>query len=759
MSDGTSWGTEPFPVGSQVAGYRLDAMIGRGGMAVVYRAHDPRLDRRVALKILAPGLASDESFRQRFIRESRAAAAVNHPHIIPVFEAGQAGQVLFIAMRYVESRDVRTLLDQQGPLPVARVASIITQVASALDAAHDHGLVHRDVEPANMLLDASAGDGPDHVYLSDFGLSKQALSSSGITGTGQFLGTLDYVAPEQIQGRPVDGRADEYALACAAVEMLTGTPPFPREENLAVMWAQMSEPPPSLTERRPGLPPAVDQVIATALAKSPSDRYQRCGEFAAALREACGLPAPRGESPPPGQTPPHPPTQVARPAAAAAGPGGPPTEAAVPSRPGLPPPPGPPAAGGAAHLRRRPWWRSPAAVAAAVVVVLGAAGGAYALTRGGGGGGSSHGGSGGGGGTAGLSMPGCTNAIAAARPLNSVRTSAAQLSGQPFGVVVTGDGKWSFVSQGNSIAVLGNGSALAPSPVRTIPVPGDAPGRGDHPRRALPARRVRQRGDRARRGHGGAGRPEPGHRDALGAGRQGGSRGAVSADGRLAFVTLQFSNTLAVFNLQAALSRGFGRPDLIGTVPLGVHPVGMNISRDGRWLYVVSQQRSNSSQQGMLNVISVQKAGVRPASSVVAQVPAGCHPVRVVTSGHGSQVWVSVRESNAVLCFSASKLRSDPGHALIARVQVGQSPIGVAPVDGGARIVVANSNLAGRRGVAASLAVINASAALDGKPALVGLIRSGSLPRQFALEPDGRTLLVTNSSARQLEAVDVTNLP
>ena len=281
-----------FTTGSQIAGYQLMEQIGRGGMAVVYKAMDLRLDRPVALKILAPELARDEAFRQRFIRESRAAAAVDHPCIIPVFDAGEASGVLFIAMRYVSGRDLRTLLDREGSLPAGRVVSIVDQVASALDSAHERGLVHRDVKPANMLLDSAAGSGQlDHVYLSDFGLMKRSLSTSSLTSTGQFLGTLDYIAPEQIEGRQVDGRADLYALACTAYEMLAGAPPFRRDQDVAVIWAQVSAPPPQLTDQRPDLPAAVDTVLAKALAKVPGDRYDTCLEFAGALRAACALSA------------------------------------------------------------------------------------------------------------------------------------------------------------------------------------------------------------------------------------------------------------------------------------------------------------------------------------------------------------------------------------------------------------------------------------------------------------------------------------
>ena len=277
-----------FSAGSRIAGYRLEGQIGRGGMAVVFRAQDERLERQVALKILSPALAANETFRRRFILESRSLAAADDPHIIPVFEAGDADGVLFIAMRYVPGGDVGALVKQMGALPIERAAAIISGVASALDTAHAAGLVHRDVKPTNMLLDARAGR-PDHVYLSDFGLTKGALSSADLTGSDRFMGTLHYCAPEQIQNRRVDARTDEYALACTAFELLSGRPPFSRDEDLAVLYAQLSEPPPRLASRRPGLPATVDDVLFRALAKAPEERYSYCGEFADALRMALGL--------------------------------------------------------------------------------------------------------------------------------------------------------------------------------------------------------------------------------------------------------------------------------------------------------------------------------------------------------------------------------------------------------------------------------------------------------------------------------------
>jgi serine/threonine protein kinase len=288
--------TEDFPVyltrfrpGTQLAGYRLEARVGTGGMAVVFRARDQRLDRPVALKILAPWLTEDEVVRRRFIAESRAAAAVDHPHIIPVYEAGEADGVLFIAMRFVQGGDLGGLLRREGALPPGRAAAFISPVAAALDAAHRAGLVHRDVKPGNILVDARP-DQPDHVYLSDFGISKAAMSSTGLTGAGRWLGTAEYAPPEQIQGHAVDGRADQYALACVAFQLLAASMPFERDQEIALLYAHMTDPPPSLVSRRPGLPGAADAVIAKAMAKVPEKRYGSCREFADALREALGVP-------------------------------------------------------------------------------------------------------------------------------------------------------------------------------------------------------------------------------------------------------------------------------------------------------------------------------------------------------------------------------------------------------------------------------------------------------------------------------------
>ncbi len=335
---GTSLATD-----SRIAGYWLEEQIGQGGMAVVFRARDERLHRLVALKVLAPALAGDGESRQRFIRESQAAAAVDDPHIIPVFEAGETpAGALFIAMRFVPGGDVYSLVRRTGPLSAPRVAAIVSPVASALDAAHAAGLVHRDVKPANMLLDTRPGR-PDHVYLSDFGLSKGTVSTSTrLTGAGHFMGTLDYISPERIEGHQADGRTDQYALACSAFEMLTGAPPFRSPEAAALMYAQLSHPPPPLTSRRPDLPAAADQVFAQALAKIPGDRYASCRDFADALRAAFDL-APYDSGPEPILAVEHPPAAPTRPTAADDVPG--PASSARPAEPARPAgparPPGP----------------------------------------------------------------------------------------------------------------------------------------------------------------------------------------------------------------------------------------------------------------------------------------------------------------------------------------------------------------------------------------------------------------------------------
>ena len=273
-----------FAPGAEFAGYRLDGLAGRGGMGVVYRATDPALERTVAIKVMAPWLIEDEAAHRRFVRESRLAAAIQHPNVIPIHTAGEHDGRGYIVMRFVEGCDLRTLIRREGRLAPERAARIVRQVAAGLDAAHRAGLVHRDVKPANILL-----DGDDHAYLTDFGLTRGDWSSSGPqpTESGVFVGTSDYVAPEQIRGGAVDARADVYSLGAVLFHALTGEAPFAGRNHEAILWAHLTEPPPGLP---PGVPRAFDPVIARAMAKRPEDRYPSAGDLGrAAVAAAAGI--------------------------------------------------------------------------------------------------------------------------------------------------------------------------------------------------------------------------------------------------------------------------------------------------------------------------------------------------------------------------------------------------------------------------------------------------------------------------------------
>ena len=361
-------------IGSTIAGYRLEALLGRGGMSVVYLAEHLRLGRKVALKLLAPALSQDADFRERFERESRRAAEMDHPNIIPVYDAGEAEGVLYIAMRYVRGSDLKSMLEAEGALGVGRTLYLLEQAAAALDAAHARDLVHRDVKPANILVEQPA----DNVFLSDFGIVKQTTASRGLTRTGIFVGTVDYAAPEQIEGQGVDKRTDVYALGCVLYECLTGRMPFAREGEVAVMHAHLTEAPPHVTAARADLPTGLNAVVARAMAKDREERFPSCGELMAAARSAAlqrPTAAPTAHA-----------SDAALAAAGAAAAGAPPTAfadhqsvappAAV-SQPGEPPPPPPRGRAGEAG-RRFPAW---VAIAAALVAAAIAAAVVFAVTR------------------------------------------------------------------------------------------------------------------------------------------------------------------------------------------------------------------------------------------------------------------------------------------------------------------------------------------------------------------------------------------
>jgi serine/threonine-protein kinase len=269
-------------IGTEFAGHRIERVVGRGGVSVVYLAEHLRLGRKVALKVLAQHLAEDGAFRERFIRESRMAATLDHPNIVTVYDAGEVDDCLYISMRYVEGSDLSKILSSEGALHPARAILLLSHVATALDAAHAHGLVHRDVKPANMLVENTA-DRLERAFLSDFGISKRTTTGSGLTRTGQFVGTVDYVAPEQISGEPIDGRTDVYSLGCVLFQCVAGRVPFAGETEIATVYRQLNDAPPSL-EGYLDEPDVMDAVIAKAMAKSKEERYPTCGSLIEAAR-------------------------------------------------------------------------------------------------------------------------------------------------------------------------------------------------------------------------------------------------------------------------------------------------------------------------------------------------------------------------------------------------------------------------------------------------------------------------------------------
>ena len=345
-----------LPTGSLLAGCRIEGIVGRGGMGVVYRATQLSLERPVALKVIAPDFAGDITFRERFKRESRIAASIEHPNVIPVYEAGEGEGQLYLIMRYVEGTDLRAVIDgTDSGLSPERAAQLVAQVAAGLAAAHRRDLIHRDVKPANVLIDA--GGEREHAYLTDFGIARHSSATSGLTHTGALIGTMDYLAPERIQDQGGDGRADVYALGCVLFEALTGARPYERDNDVAKMYAHLSAPVPSARELRPDLPPELDELAQRAMAKDPDDRFASAGEMSEALTDTLPSRPITAPSPPLPPTEPAAPAEAGKAAPSAPGPSDPGTEPAAteraepaPSAPWTDPAPAAPAAGEPAEL-------------------------------------------------------------------------------------------------------------------------------------------------------------------------------------------------------------------------------------------------------------------------------------------------------------------------------------------------------------------------------------------------------------------------
>ena len=615
--------TAEFDTGQRFGAYTLGRLLGRGGMGVVYQAQHVHLGRTVALKLLAPELSKNEDFRARFLRESRLAAALDHPGIVTVYDAGDVNGVLFIAMRYVRGTDLAALIAQRAPLPVGETLAILDQVAAALDAAHAAGLVHRDVKPANVMIEGQ------RCYLADFGLTKRATGNSvQLTAAGTFLGTVDYVAPEQIEGREVDGRADVYALTCVLFECLTGSRPYPRDSQVAVVYAQLREPPPRPCELRPDLPAAIDAVIARGMAKQPEGRYSSCGQVVAAARAVLASHATTA----PRQPAPAPPPAVAE-AAAPAEPVTAPREVptaplpsaiaplAQPSLPTAPLPQDPQPPAGRRSLVV-PLVVVALLAAAAIAAVLALSGGssekrAAATTAA----------------TGAASLPPAP-APAPAPNGPHVLGSPIKLGGKPLGVVFRNNEVWVADNGDSSVVRVG-----AADGQQTRIAVGDGP--FDVAGNSTSIWTANSRNDTVSRvdlSTGQASRQFPVGRNPM----------FLTAEESRVFVANSGDGTVSV--VDAHTGAPLGKP-----IRVGSEPSGMTTGAGSAWV----------ANRGSDTVSELQ------GGQVLNTIPVGSHPVGVIF-GQGS-LWVTNEGSGTV-----SRIQMPPGSSPVTSTKVGSDPYGIA---------------------------------------------------------------------------------
>ena len=704
-------------VGEEFAGYRLVSVLGRGGMSVVFQAENPRLGNVIALKVLDPSLAGDDVFRTRFLEESRIAASLNHPNVITIHDMGASDGLLYIAMRCVTGTDLRQMLNKRGRLQPDTSVFLLEQAARALDAAHRRGLVHRDVKPGNLLVErGTEGSDPDHVYLADFGITKHLGGRTGLTSSGQFLGTIDYVAPEQIRGISVLGLADQYSLGCVLYECLTGRVPFEKDLDAAIIWAHVEEAPAMPTVFRPDLPPAIDEVFARVLAKSPGDRYESCKEFMTAAREALGhmadVPSPSGsprslrtgwepvswpaESAAAYQADPYAPQVRANPpvelAHDSAGLSGAPTASWAPfaGAPPLPPagqpvPSGSP--GGRRRSPRRERGRGWLAAAAALVLAAGGAAAAATIVLTSGHGSPTAGGaktpaglssaSPSAGGATGTSTAGS----ASSAPRIAVPTVAGKIKvGQtPSYIQVAPNGEFAYIADpgADAITVLSTANGHVSG---TIKIPQGPP-----------------------------------------------QSVSFSPDGRTAYVSVY--NTRGSVHLVAFIDTATSA--VTSTVSVNNFTPGPSTpSPDGRYLYVPNHNMAMSGPNE--NVIDVIDTAAKKLTSKIAVPP---NPHWIVFDKNG-RFYATDHMSTVITVLNART------NGIIKEIEVGETPHSIAISPDGSRLAVTSFN--GNQ-------VFLVSTATDKE---IGQIPVGRNPLDIAYSPDGRYLFTANNEDNTVTVID-----